>query len=137
MTTPMSAAANAYVLLLARIYLAALFLAAGLGKVMNFAGTAGYMAKLGLPMPEAMAVGTIAVELIGGLLVVVGWKTRWVAWGMAAFTVVTMVAGHAFWKFDAPRFSFEMTQFLKNLAIVGGFMLLTVTGPGRLSLDGG
>src|SRR5436853_6286580 len=117
---PVNTAGNPYVLLLARIYLAALFLAAGIGKVIGFATAVGYMGKQGLPMPQVMAMAAIAVEIGGALLLIVGWKTRWVAWGMAIFTVLTMFAGHRFWQFEGPQFNAQMTQFLKNLAIVGG-----------------
>jgi putative oxidoreductase len=121
---------SAVVPLVARLLLAALFIVAGFNKIMNVAGTAGYMGRLGLPAPELMAWAVIVTELLGGLLLVIGWKTRWVAWGLAIFTLVTAVLGHAFWKDPA-----QTTQFLKNLAIVGGFLLLAVSGPGRLSVD--
>jgi putative oxidoreductase len=133
----MNSAANPYAPLLARIFLAALFLISGIGKVLNFAGTAGYLGKLGLPMPEVMAMAAIAVEIGGALLLIIGWKTRWVAWGMAIFTLITMLAGHAFWQFEGQQFNAQLTQFLKNLAIIGGFILLAVAGPGRLSVDKG
>jgi len=116
--------------LLARIMLAALFIIAGFNKLNNVAGTAGYLGKLGVPSPGLVVWAVIAVELVGGLLVVIGWKTRWVAWGMAIFTLITAVLGHPFWSDPS-----QTTQFLKNLAIMGGFLMLAVAGPGQLSAD--
>ena len=76
------------------------------------------------------------LDLTGGaLLVLLGWQTRLVAWGMAVFTVATAVIGHKFWGIDPARFNGELTQFLKNLCIAGGFVLLAAYGPGRLSVD--
>ena len=121
---------NAMVPLLGRILLSLLFFVAGYNKLMNVAGTTGYFAKLGLPAPEALVWAVIAVELVGALLVLIGWQTRWVAWAMAIFTVATALVGHKFWV-DAS----QATQFLKNLAIAGGFLLLACAGPGRLSVD--
>ena len=116
--------------LIARLLLAALFIVAGFNKITNVAGTAAYMGRQGLPEPQLVAWAVIAIELLGGLMLILGWKTRWVAWGLAFFTLATAIVGHAFWK-DAA----QTTQFLKNLAIVGGFLLLAVAGPGRLSVD--
>jgi putative oxidoreductase len=133
----MNAAANPLVLLLARVYLAALFVVAGYNKITNIAGTTGYLGKLGVPAPGTLVWIVIAIELLGGLLIVVGWKTRWVAWVMAGFTLATAILGHAFWSAEGAQFASQMTQFLKNIAIMGGFMLLAVAGPGRFSVDKG
>lgn len=107
----------------------------GIGKIGNVAGTAGYFGKLGLPGGEAMVYAVIAVEILGGLLILVGWKTRIVAWIMAVFTIGTAVLGHAFWGLEGAQMNNQLTQFLKNFAIAGGFLLLAWAGPGRYSLD--
>jgi putative oxidoreductase len=134
----MNAAANPYVPLLARIYLAALFLVSGIQKAMAFAGTAAYFGKIGLPAPEAMAAIAVVVEIGGALLIILGFKTRLAAWGLAIWVVIAMFVGHRFWQFSDPaQFNAQMIQFLKNLAILGGFMMLAVAGPGRLSIDKG
>jgi putative oxidoreductase len=126
---------NSLLLLLARALLAALFVFAGYLKITTMAATTGNFVKLGLPYPEVLVWLVIAVELLGALLVLIGWQTRLVAWGLAIFTVATAVIGHRFWGIDASQFNRELTQFLKNLAIAGGFVLLAVHGPGRLSVD--
>ena len=121
--------------LLGRILLSGLFLVQGYNKLMNVAGTTGYLGKLGLPMPEVLVWGVILVEVLGGLLILIGWKTRLVAWGMALLTVATAVVGHKFWGIDPAQFNSQFTQFLKNLAIAGGFLMLAACGPGRISAD--
>jgi putative oxidoreductase len=118
--------------LVGRILLTLLFFVAGYNKLMNVAGTAGYFGKVGLPMPDLLVWLVIATELVGGLLILIGWKTRVVAWVMAIFTVATAVVGHKFWVDPS-----QATQFLKNLAIAGGFLMLAYAGPGRISADKG
>ena len=116
--------------LIGRILLTLLFFVAGYNKLMNVAGTAGYFGKLGLPMPDLLVWLVIATELVGGLLILIGWKTRLVAWIMAIFTVATAVIGHKFWVDPS-----QATQFLKNLGIAGGFLMLAYAGPGKISAD--
>ncbi len=126
---------NTLVPLIGRILLSGLFLVSGYNKMMGVAGTAGYFGKLGLPMPEVLVWVVIAIEVLGGLLIVIGWQTRLVAWLLAIFTVGTAVLGHKFWGIDPAQFNNQFTQFLKNLAIAGGFLMLAAYGPGRLSAD--
>jgi putative oxidoreductase len=121
---------NPAVPLVGRILLTLLFFVAGYQKLMNVPGTAGYFGKVGLPMPDLLVWIVIAIELVGGLLILIGWKTRVVAWIMAIFAVATAVVGHKFWIDPS-----QATQFLKNLAITGGFLMLAYAGPGRLSVD--
>ena len=126
---------NAVLPLLARICVAALFIVAGIGKVMAFSGTVGYMAKVGFPAPEVMTVIAIAFELGGGLLLLIGWKTRWVAWGLALFVVIATFAAHRFWDVDVSQMSGQRTQFLKNFAIIGALLMMAAFGPGPISAD--
>ena len=123
-------------MLVGRILLALVFLVAGWRKLMAVAGTAGYFAKLGLPMPEVLAWVAIAIELGGAILLIVGWQTRFAALLLALFTVIAAFAAHRFWEFDAAQQANQMNHFLKNLAIVGGMIVLAATGPGALSVDG-
>jgi putative oxidoreductase len=126
---------NTLVPLLGRILLCALFLQSGYTKLMNVGGTAGYLGKVGLPMPEVLVWGVIAVEVLGALLIIIGWQTRLIAWIMAVFTVGTAVLGHKFWGIDPAQVGGQLTQFLKNLSIAGGFLMLAAYGPGRISVD--
>ena len=122
-------------MLVGRILLALVFLVAGWRKLMALAGTAGYFAKLGLPMPEVLAWVAIVIELGGAILLIVGWQTRFAALLLALFTVIAAFAAHRFWEFDAAQQANQMNHFLKNLAIVGGMIILAATGPGALSVD--
>lgn len=126
---------NTLIPLAGRVLLSLLFFVAGYNKIVNVAGTAGYFGKLALPMPDVLVWLVIAVELLGALLILIGWQTRLVAWIMAIFTVGTAILGHKFWGIDPAQFNNQLTQFLKNLAIAGGFLMLAAWGPGRLSAD--
>jgi putative oxidoreductase len=132
----MNVAAQSQMLLIARILFGALFLVAGVRKIMFFAGSAGYFAKLGFPAPEAMAVLAILVELGGGALLVLGWQTRRIAWLLIVFVVIATAMAHRFWQFDAAQYANQMNHFLKNAAIIGGLFYVAVLGAGGLSLDG-
>lgn len=125
------------VVLVARVLMAALFLVAGYGKLMNYAGLVKTIAGAGIPLPEVSAVITIIIELGGGILLVLGWKARWVALALAVFTVVASFIFHAFWSVPADQLMMQRNNFLKNMAIVGGLLIVYVYGPGRLSVDKG
>lgn len=113
--------------LAARISLAALFIVAGLGKLAGYEGVAGYMQSMGVP--GGLLPFVIALELGGGLAIAVGYRTRLVAFLLAGFSLLSGLIFHS------PLDPSEQTQFLKNLALTGGFLLLVVHGAGRLSLD--
>ena len=113
--------------LAARIALAALFIIAGLGKIPGYEGTAGYMQSMGVP--GFLLPLVIALEIAGGIAIVVGYRTRLAAFLLAGFTVLSGLIFHS------PLDPAEQTSFLKNLAIGGGFLLLVVHGAGRYSLD--
>jgi putative oxidoreductase len=127
---------NHSAMLVGRILLSLVFLIAGYRKLMGVAASAGYFAKLGFPMPEVMVWVAIAIELGGAILLIVGWKTRWVALLLGLFSVIAAFAAHRFWEVDAAQYANQMNHFLKNMAIVGGFIILATTGPGALSVDG-
>lgn len=124
-----------YAALAGRILLAALFIISGYAKIGGFAGTAGYMASKGLPMPQVLLVITIILELGGGILLAIGYKTRWVALAFALWLIPTTFIFHAFWGIDAAQVQAQQTQFLKNLSILGGMLMVYAFGPGALSLD--
>jgi putative oxidoreductase len=126
---------NPIVTLAGRILLAAIFLVAGYGKLMAFAGTSGYFAKLGFPAPDVMTVLAIAVELGGALLLVAGWHARWAAWALILFVAIATFAAHRFWEFDAAQYRNQMNHFLKNLALIGGLLFVVAFGPGAMSAD--
>ena len=128
---------NAVVLLAARVMLAGVFVVFGIRKLMAVAGTAGYFGKLGLPMPDVLVWLVILIEVGGGLLLIIGWKTRLVAWIVAAFTLCATFAAHRFWEFDGAQYVPQLTNFMKNFAIAGGLLMVAACCPGRLSVDKG
>lgn len=121
--------------LIARILLALLFLIAGFGKIGGFAGTAGYIASKGLPLPEVGAAIAVLVEFGGALALIAGFQTRIVAFVMAVFTVATGVIFHNYWAMPADQVMVNQIMFMKNLSIAGGLLMLSAFGAGSLSLD--
>ena len=121
--------------LLARILIAPLFLIAGYNKLMAVAGTTGYFAKLGFPMPEIMVWVAIIIEIGGGLLLLIGWKTRWVSWLLIAFVAIATFTAHRFWAVDAAQYMNQLNAFLKNIAVIGGLLMFVAHGPGSASVD--
>jgi putative oxidoreductase len=108
----------------ARVSLGAIFVIMGLSKIFSFAGVAGWMASSGLPFAKVLLALTIALEVGGGLLLILGRQTRWAALALALFTIPVTLVFHAFWSADAAQFQDQLTHFLKNLAIFGGLLLL-------------
>lgn len=121
--------------LAARILMAVLFLVAGFGKIGGFAGTAGYIASKGLPLPEVGAAIAIVVEFGGALALIAGFQTRLVALVMAVFTVITGLVFHNFWAMPAEQVMVNQIMFMKNLSIAGGLLMMSAFGAGALSLD--
>jgi putative oxidoreductase len=121
--------------LAARVLMAVLFLIAGYGKIGGFAGTAGYIASKGLPLPQLGVVIAIVVELGGALALIAGFQTRAVALVMAVFTVATGVFFHNFWALPPEMVSVNQIMFMKNLSIAGGLLMMSAFGAGALSLD--
>ena len=122
--------------LIGRALLALLFIPAGFSKLTGFAGTVGYIASKGVPMPEVAAAAGVGVELGLGLLVLVGFQTRWAALGMALFTLVISFIFHNFWGVPAEQVMAQSQQFFKNMAIVGGLLTVAAWGAGAWSVDG-
>ncbi|MER8992318.1 DoxX family protein [Mesorhizobium sp. M0074] len=124
-------------LLLSRLLLAALFVPSGFHALTDVAGTSGYFAGLGLPLPTLVAWATGLFELIAGLLILVGFKTPVVALLLAAFCVATAFIGHYGQGGGDPTLTFMHSQMLmKDIAISGGFLALAMAGAGAWSADG-
>jgi putative oxidoreductase len=117
--------------LASRLFLALIFLVAGWGKVNAIDGTVGYMTSMGIPAAGVLIYLTILTEIGGGLLIAIGYQTRIVAFLMAGFTLLSALIFH---------FNFgdqmQAINFMKNIAIAGGFFSLVANGAGAWSLDG-
>jgi len=121
--------------LIGRILLAVLFVLAGFSKIGGFEGTAAYIASKGLPLSTALAAATIALELIGGVALAVGYKARWAALALAAFTLLASVIFHAYWAMPVDQQRVQQLMFMKNIAIVGGLLMVFAFGAGRYSIE--
>jgi putative oxidoreductase len=114
--------------LVGRLFLAIIFLAAAFGKITNFDGTVQYMQAHGMPASPFLCAAAIAVEGLGAVSMILGYRTRWGAAALAAFLVVATWIFHT-----APD---QRIQLLKNLAILGGLLNVMAFGPGPISLEG-
>lgn len=109
---------------LGRMLMSVVFLVAGIRKAMGYAGTVSSFTALGLPGPELVAPLVIAVEIGGGIALLLGWQTQLVAIVLALFTLASALVAHRFWSAEGPQFSGQLNNFLKNVAMVGGFLVL-------------
>ena len=112
-------------LLLARAFMAYIFIVAGWSKISGYAATAGYMEAMGVP--SALLPLTILLELGGGLALLFGLQTRVIALALAGFSLVTAFLFHG-----TPE---DAIQFMKNIAMSGGLLVLMLHGAGRISFD--
>ena len=131
----MSNALQNPVSLVGRILLAALFLPAGIGKLTGFAGTVGYIASVGLPLPQVGAALALIVEIVGGIALITGFGTRFAALALAVFTAVASFFFHNYWAAPAEQQMVQQLMFFKNVAVVGGLLTLAAWGAGSWSLD--
>ncbi|HYW55682.1 MAG TPA: DoxX family protein [Polaromonas sp.] len=122
--------------LIGRVLIALLFIPAGFSKIAGFSGAVGYIASKGVPLPELSAAAAIGVELGLGLLLLVGFQTRWAALGIALFTVVITFIFHAYWAVPAEMMMMQKQAFFKNIAVVGGLLTIAAWGAGAWSIDG-
>jgi putative oxidoreductase len=126
---------NNEIILAARLLLAALFLIFGWRKLMDFSGTVSQMVQLKAPTPVLAAGVATFMELPVSFAITVGAFTRPLALLMCLYTLGTALIGHRFWTVKGAERVDSMDSFFKNLSIMGGFLLLFVTGPGKYSID--
>jgi putative oxidoreductase len=118
-----------------RILIALIFVLSGFSKIGGFDGTVGYIASKGLPLPALGAVIAIVVELFGGIALILGLYTRWVALAMALFTLAAAVFFHNFWGVPAEQMMNQNIHFMKNISMIGGLLTVFAFGAGAFSLD--
>ena len=121
--------------LLGRILLAGIFVISGFGKITGFEGTVSEIASKGLPLPQVLAVIAILIEFVGGLAIAAGWKTRWAALAFIVFMIVITPIFHGYWAAPPDQVMDQQINFMKNVSILGGSLLLFAFGPGRYSVD--
>lgn len=127
-------AANSAILV-ARILLIWLFVMFGWSKLTGFSGTAAYMSHVGAPFPLLAAIIAVIMEFFAGIAILLGLFTRPLALLLFVYTFGTALIGHHYWTMTgAERYGNEI-NFYKNISIMGGFLLLYVTGAGQVSID--
>jgi putative oxidoreductase len=133
-----------FLALLSRVLLSLVFILSGYAKamdptgIMNNAGTKHFMEMVagGAPAPIWLGYLIAAIELLGGIAILIGFQTRWAAWGLVIWVIIASYLGHPFWTMEGAARAANQAQFLKNLAIMGGLLLLANAGAGSLSVDG-
>jgi putative oxidoreductase len=123
------------VLLVARILLVILFVLFGYLKLTAFSAAVGAMTSMGLPIPQVAAAVAVILEFFVGIAIAIGFFTRPLALLLAAYTLATGFIAHHYWNMSGPEQLGNMINFYKNVSIMGGFLLLALTGAGKYSLD--
>jgi putative oxidoreductase len=114
--------------LLARILISALFLINGIFKITNYDGTLGWMEGYGVP--GVLLIPAIILEILGPILIIIGYQTKITAAFLSLFCLATAVIFHN----DFSN-QMQLTSFLKNIALAGGFLFLVINGSKKFSLD--
>ena len=117
-----------YSVLIGRIFLAQIFLISGINKITSYESSAQYMESGGVP--GALLPAVIAVEILASVAVIIGFRTKWACWALAAFTLLAALLYHM----DFGN-QMQMINFMKNIAIAGGLLVLAEHGPGALGFD--
>jgi putative oxidoreductase len=131
------------VTLISRILMSLVFIVYGYLKfadvsaIVNNPGTKRFMDLVagGTPAPAWLGYLIAAIELVGGLAILIGLKTRWIAWAFVAWVVIVTLLGHPFWGMEGAARAANQANFYKNLAIMAAYLLLAINGPGRYSVD--
>ena len=121
--------------LVGRILMAVIFLLSGVGKIGNFAGTAAYMAHQGVPLTELALVITIIIEVGGAAMLILGWNVRPAAGVLFLWMIPVTLMFHNFWAAPVDQQTIQQIMFLKNIAMMGGFLYIMTFGSGPFSLD--
>ena len=128
--------ANDMTTLAGRILIAVIFLISGFFKVGGYAQIVAYATAVHLPAPGVAIAAAAAVELAGGLAILVGFKTRFAAWLLFLYLIPVTYVFHNFWAVQGQEQQMQMVNFLKNVAIMGAMLVLSVNGAGSYSVDG-
>lgn len=119
-------------LLAARVGIASIFLLSGVGKVAGWSGAVAHAASRGVP--ATLLAGAAALEILGAISMLIGWRTRWGAAALLVFLVPVTLVFHGFWAAHGAEGQLQAIQFLKNVAIGGGLLAIIAVGPGALSV---
>ncbi len=129
--TPLTSLTSA----LGRIGVGLLFLWSGFGKFANMAPNIAYMKAYGMPMPDVLIWPSALVEFACGAMIILGWKSRWAAAVLFVFTLIATFIFHAYWSVSAEQVLETQINFMKNIAAMGGLLLVFSYGSGRYALE--
>ena len=129
--------------LISRALMSAVFIVYGYLKfadvttITTLGGTKRFMDLVasGAPAPAWLGYAIAALELLGGLAILIGFKTRWVAWALVAYLLIATLLGHPFWVMEGAARGANQAHFYKNLAIMAAYLLIAMTGAGKYSVD--
>ncbi len=122
-------------MLVARILMGAIFVLSGVAKLADPAGAIGHMESAGVPSAGVLLYVAAFAEILGGVAVISGFLARIGAIGLFVYLAITTLVMHAFWNLEGQERLMQNVQFMKNLSIMGGLLLLFAAGPGRYSID--
>jgi putative oxidoreductase len=121
--------------LVGRILMAAIFVISGASKFADPAGTIAYMRSAHVPEADTLVYVAGAAELLGGLALIFGFLTRIAALGLVVLVILITGFFHRFWAMPEAQVAIQQAQFFKNIAIMGGLLMVVAMGPGRYSID--
>lgn len=121
--------------LLGRVGLAVLFLWSAYTKFAYMEASVGYMKAYGMPAAQLLIWPAALLELIAGAMLALGWKARWAAAALGLFTLIAMMIFHAYWSVPADQVQNQQIHFMKNLAIIGGLLVVFARGSGRYAIE--
>ena len=121
--------------LLARTAMAAIFVVSGSAKLVDVAGTAEHMTRVGIPYPETLAMLVGIAEILGAVALIFGALTRAGALGLLIFLIPTTLIFHNFWASSPAEYQMQQINFMKNFTIMGGMLMVWAFGPGRIAMD--
>jgi len=122
-------------MLLGRMAFAQVFVISGFQKILSFSATAAYIASKGLPYSHVLLIIAIIFEFGGGMMVLLGWKTRWGAALLFLFMIPVTYVFHSFWTVESQEVVNQMHHLMKNLAMMGGTLYIMAIGGGAFSFD--
>jgi len=118
-----------------RLLISLIFILAGIGKIIDFQGAADTLRSVGVGGANILVFVGLLMELIGGILLLIGWYTRFAVCVLMIFLLPTTLIFHGFWNYTGPEMALQLSIFLKNLTIYGGLLAFFSYGPGRWSVD--